>query len=64
MKNYTILTHDCNGVPITKQIDNNLSIKDTVSAIRNAAYGTMYGTTWVYRNYANGRVSKKTRVQF
>lgn len=64
MKTYTILTHDCNGMMITKQITNDLSKKDTVSALRNGEYGTMRGTTWVYRNYANGRASKKTLVQF
>lgn len=64
MKSYTIITHDRNGVPITKKIANDLNKKDTVYAIKHAVYGTMYGTTWVYRNYANGRISKMTLVQF
>lgn len=64
MKNYIILTHDRNGAPIEKKITNDLNKKDTVAAIRNVAYGTMYGTTWIYRIYANGRISKKTLVQF
>lgn len=64
MKSYTILTHDRNGIPVKKQIKNDLNLKDTLYAIRKGACGSMYGTTWVYRNYANGKVSKMTLVQF
>lgn len=63
MKKYTILTHDRNGFPIEKQITTAANMKDIIYALRKSSCGSMYGTTWIYRNYANGKNSKKTLVQ-